>query len=214
VPCVVASVCDSKWLFEKHLASVGGVRGDPLDQKYGGYNLIQPGIVCDLSIPGDWRRSGEEVALHPSATPATPGLRRDAACRALQENGKVEKPGMLFFGPPNDPEIVRRLLPRLQLLFDVDFVGSASEGVSAAQGRRYAACVAKLGTAGNLGCDIMVALRHCQGTGPFLAIHSATAAANPRMREKLQRDLSVNLFVAPGGEEELLEALAPVAEAY
>jgi len=213
VPCVVASVCDSKWLGGPArgghlLASADGVRGDPADRSYGGYNLTQPCVVCDLRLPGGRQAAAEDTV--PRAAPAAGSLAAELPLPSAAEG----RPALLFFGPPNDPDFVRALLPPLRELFDVDFVDSTADGLQAvASGRPYAACLAKLGTKGNLSFPILSALRESQGAGPFVAIHSATAAASPGMRDKLAAELAVDLFAGPGEEDALLRAVAPLAGA-
>mmetsp|Transcript_71538 Transcript_71538/g.220832 ORF Transcript_71538/g.220832 Transcript_71538/m.220832 type:complete len:630 (-) Transcript_71538:125-2014(-) len=225
VPCVVASVCDSHWLGgpaggAHRLASVEGVRGDPADRECGGYNLVQPSIVCDLCLPGG--RPAElaedpEATLAAAAAPA-PAVAPEAAAPAAadaEEAGEAiapAKPALLFFGPPNDPSFVENVLPRCRCLFSVDLVSTTAEGLKAASGRSYAACVAKLGTAGNLCYPVLEALGSSQGSAPFLAIHSQTAAEKPKLRQRLEQDMGVRLFVQPGEEDVLVEALATVAK--
>lgn len=203
VPCVVASVCSGRmyggpWPQPERLASSDGVRGDPLDRKFGGYNLDQPPIVCDLRLP-----AAEVEDRAPCATAATPSMRSEST----PEVDSVGKPALLLFGPPNDPDFVRLVLPRVSALFDVEFVDATCDGLQAVADRSYVACVAKLGTEGNLSYPIIQELRKAQGAEVFVAIHSFTAAANPHMRERLTAELAVNLFVAPGDEEQLFQAL-------
>lgn len=204
IPCVVASVCSGSmyggpWKnSQPHLlTSAHGVRGDPLDRKFGGYNLDQPPVVCDLQLPVN-----EEEDSLPRATSATPTLASE-----LLDAEDAAKPGLLFFGPPNDPDFVRSMLPRCRELFDVEFVDDTSDGVQAVSNRTFVACVAKLGTERNPSYHIVHALRQSQGLTPFVAIHSLTAAANPGMRDRLTKELNVNLFVATGQEDDLFQAL-------
>ena len=48
----MAGPWDANWEQRKaeRLQSADGVRGDPLDRDFGGYNLTQLPIVCDLQI--------------------------------------------------------------------------------------------------------------------------------------------------------------------
>lgn len=209
IPCVVASVCGSHmyggpWKNNKAhlLASAQGARGDPLDRSFGGYNLDQPPIVCDIEIPA------LDVEDSPAqGISATQSIRSEAS----PEVDKEGKPAMLFFGPQNDPDFLRKALPRAREWFDVDFVDETDDGIQAVGERFYVACVAKLGSKGNTSYPIIDALRKSQGAKPFVAIHSATAAANPAIRDRLVKDLSVNLFVSQGQEDDLFDALEHLA---
>merc|ERR1711977_330205 len=98
----------------------------------------------------------------PTATGATSDLSSEMGLESL-DDPLAGKQALLFFGPPNDPAIVRELLPKLREMFDVDWVDSASDGVLAAATRSYAALLTKLGTEGNLGTDVITALRESQG---------------------------------------------------
>lgn len=205
VPCVVASVCEGSmyggpWRNSQpeRLASAQGIRADPLDRKFGGYNLVQPPIVCDLLPPRD---------IVEDAVPLGTPLTRSISSAPTPEEESTGKPGLLFFGPPNDPDFVRSLLPRVRKHFDVDFVDDTADGIRAVAARTYMAMVSKLGTEGNPGYPIIDALRKSQGDTPFIAIHSWTAANNPKMRDQLVQQFKVNLFVAHGREDELVAAL-------
>lgn len=214
VPCVVASVCDSEWHFNNKLQSVSGMRGDPADKTFGGYNLTLPGIVCDLHIPAAYVvPSRVDLVRATSLTSTLSGEASNSGGAAGDDldDAMPKKPALLFFGPPNDSDILRVVLPRLRESFDVDWVDSAADGEQAATHRSYVACVAKLGTRGNLGRDVITALREAQGTRPVVIIHSATAARSPEFCENMRQELAVNHFVAPGEEEALYRALAPLA---
>lgn len=206
IPCVVASVCDSQWLFANSLTSVTGVRGDSADRRYGGYNLLQPGVVCDIRLPGGRPALFEDTVPTPTSPTASTTSFADERGYVGEAAGKN---ALLFFGPPNDPALVRNLLPQLREIFDVDWVDSASDGVEAIKNRSYVAVVAKLGTEGNLGVDIISALRQSQGSQPFVAIHSATAMAKPDMCSRLKQEpYCCNLVMAHGCEQQLLDELA------
>lgn len=193
VPCVVASVCDSHWLHAAELCSYTGIRGDPADRMRGGYNLVQQGIVCDVLVP-------------PSVVAAVRS-RFAAAEAGVPAFPRESKPALLFFGPSNDPELVSKLVPMLSASFAVDHVETVEQGVSAVARRRYVSCVAKLGTAGNLGRDVLAALRREQGLAPFVAVHSATAARSAQTRASLESEFAVGVFVEHGQEEQLLDVL-------
>lgn len=208
VPCVVASVCSGSmyggpWKNSRPelLVSAQGVRGDPLDKKFGGYNCDQPPIVCDLILPAVKLEDSR-----PQSTAATISIGSESPFA----DELAGKPAMLFFGPPNDPIFVRETLPRVRELFDVDYVDSTVDGMQAVTERTYVACLAKLGTEGNLSYPIIEALRKSQGSDPFVAIHSYTAAANPEMRDLLVRELNVNLFVTSDNEDQLFRALEEI----
>jgi DNA-binding response OmpR family regulator len=173
--------------------------------KFGGYNLNQAGIVCDIKLPGG--RPQLVQAGPPTPTSVTAELSSEAG--SLGE--ALGKPAMLFFGPPNDPSVVRKLLPKLRELFDVDWVDSSLDGVHAVANRSYVALIAKLGTTGNLGIDVIAALREIQGEGPLVVVHSATAAANQETQAKLRDQHKCNLIVGPPEEEALFNALHPLA---
>lgn len=185
IPCVVASVCEKHWR-TSGLRSSTGSRGDPADREHGGYNLVQPGIICDLLLPATDAQVPSSVA--------------------------VRRPALLFFCPENDAGLVPVLLPQLEEMFCVHHVETVAAGVSAVGSQPYAACVAKLGTTGNLGKDVIKSLRAIQGSRPFVAIHSATAARNERTRASLRSALGIDCFVEHGREQELLEELRAMTQ--
>lgn len=170
------------------------------------------------SPPSSPRSSGSDSSRSPPVTPRLlPGFRNSRRTNSgmLGDNDSDTdvdnspcKPALLFFGPPNDAQLVQTLLPKLECFFDVTHVDQAADGVHAVEKQRFHACVAKLGTdIGNLGEDVIKALRVNQGTEPFIAVHSATASRNPEMQFKLEEEYGVNLFVAHGQENELIAAL-------
>jgi DNA-binding response OmpR family regulator len=187
------------------MGSASGARGDPKDAAFGGYNLNQAGIVCDIKLPGGLPELVQ--AEPPTPTAATSELSYEASSLIPDA---FSKPAMLFFGPPNDPSMVRTLLPRLREMFDVDWVDSSLDGVHAVANRSYVALVAKLGTKGNSGVDVVAALREIQGQAPFVAIHSGTAAGNQDMQAKLKAQYKCDLFVSPSQEEDLLDRVRPL----
>jgi DNA-binding NarL/FixJ family response regulator len=119
----------------------------------------------------------------------------------------LEKPRVLLFAPPNDPGFAGALSPMLADSFEVDCVEEAGHGGLRVREQEYAACIAKLGTAGNFGCDVIKAFRGEFGASPFVAIHSATAARKPGLRAQLAEALGVSFFAEHGQESELLAAL-------
>jgi hypothetical protein len=187
-PCVVASVCDSDWKSPKQL---GLPRGDKSDLERGGYDLFFPVIVADLAVPpppsdAEWMMDeGVQIA--------------------------GAKPALLFFGPPTDPEVVGRLTPALSKRFVVHHFEDAAEAINFLQSEGspvLAACIAKLGSKGNLGANVMGALRQAkQGHKTFLVVHSATACASPETQDALRRELMVDLFVNQESEAVLLKSL-------
>jgi len=117
------------------------------------------------------------------------------------------RPSLLLFAPANDPDFVADMRPRLDNCFEVDVVTVAADGVNLIGQKTYDACVAKLGTKGNLGTTVIMELRQQQGGAAFVGIHSSTAAQQPSMRTKLQDEFGINLFVAHGAEDALVQAL-------
>merc|ERR1719362_15666 len=227
IPCVVASVCDSQWLNAKQLASADAIRGDPTDRTYGGYNLVQPGFIVDLPIPETSNPGSLPPSLPSSFLPpisdsatSTPARARSSIPRRASRRTKsspsgetadatdmVQKPLLLFFCP-NDPGLVETLCPQLEADFIVHHFERAADASAAANAHPYQACVSKLGTQGNLGRDVISAFRSARGLEPFVAIHSATAAADPAMRSSLNQKFGVNFFTQHGDEEGLLRILS------
>merc|ERR1712193_27907 len=106
---------------------------------------------CNLIVAhGD-----EEALLEALAPLAVP---EEAATPQSTEQA-AGKPSLLLFGPPNDPQMVRRLMPRLQEIFVVTHVESVERGMEAIADGSFAACIAKLGTKGNLGVNLISAFR-------------------------------------------------------
>jgi hypothetical protein len=115
---------------------------------------------------------------------------------------------LLFFCPPHADALLQQLLPRLQDCFEVTHVEDTAAGVTAIENNKFNACIAKLGVDADAnGEDVIRALRVKQGTKPFVAVHSATASRSPQMQYKLEEEYGVNLFVAHGQEDELVNAL-------
>jgi len=137
----------------------------------------------------------------------SPGGSSSSSAASSPRAPAAAKLALLFCGPPNDPETVQRLLPLLKRDFAVDHVASVADGVSAIARTRYAACVAKLGTEGNLGVDVIKELRSQQGQDVFVAIHSATASRQPSTRQQLEQELGVDIFVHQQDEKDLIIAL-------
>lgn len=227
IPCVVASVCDSQWLNARALASSDGFRGDPSDQKYGGYNLIQPGFIVDLPC-AEARKPASSLVAASSSPPCAPTRARSSIPRssprarqlrlkegyadALDESklkphtDSADKPLLILFCP-NDPDVVQALLPELEFFCNVHHFEEADAAITAVGKYCYQACVAKLGTKGNLGQDVIGAVRSVHGRSPFVAIHSATAANKPTTRAKLNQEFGIDLFAAHGDEADLIAAL-------
>lgn len=209
IPCVVASVCDSEWLPARALTSVDGARGDPMDKKKGGYNVVQPGIVVDIQLPQG--RPAVLDELQRVGTSSTEELQRSLSEPHLDDESVSGKPAILFFGPPNDPMLVKGLLPKLRETYDVEWVDCAASGIQAVHSRPYGALVSKLGTQGNLGVDIISALRKTQGSAPMVIVHSTTACADTEMCNALRaKPYECTAILGPGDEDELLELLAGV----
>eukprot|EP01062_Namystynia_karyoxenos_P011883 TRINITY_DN1426_c3_g1_i1.p1 TRINITY_DN1426_c3_g1~~TRINITY_DN1426_c3_g1_i1.p1 ORF type:complete len:639 (+),score=185.29 TRINITY_DN1426_c3_g1_i1:85-1917(+) len=209
IPCVVASVCDSHWHFRTgSLTNPTGVRGDPVDGMNGGYNLKFPIIVCDIAVAG---MDEHEQPLSAHDTDSTE-LLREASMHSLEAALRGEessRPRLLFFGPPNDPETVQRLLPRLSDHYVVDHADSQAAGERLARSRSYVACVAKLGTKGNLGAEVVKALRQAQGGYPYVVFHSATARGSEQTMARLREQVAADGFFDHDSEDALLAAVMP-----
>eukprot|EP00759_Apiculatamorpha_spiralis_P058693 PhF_6_TR9260/c0_g1_i2/m.14691 len=203
VPCVVASTCDSKWRAYKDPTT----RGDPRDVEYGGYDLHFPIIVADIAVP--------------PPTPGTPWcvgtelpVDRTASSDTVSD---IHEKVLLLFGPPTDPEFVRRVHPEFSKTFGIHYFDEADDAVAFLKNPenaslRIQACVAKLGSRGNLGYDVMKALReHPRGKETMLIVHSATARHKPDTMEALRREVGVNLFVDHDSEKEMMDALATLS---
>jgi len=208
VPCVVASVCSSHWQMSATMQSASGIRGDPTDRRYGGYNLVQPGIVCDIFVPEERAPS---LTCHVRVPGVAVSRARSAGPQERRRFRSSEQTSLLFFCPPGD-EGALALLPELRKLFFVVHVETAADGVQAVSENSFGACVVKLGSRGNLGCDVLAMLRSSQGSGPFVAVHSSTAAGNEKLRLSMEAKYGVNVWVSHGQEAKLLEALSLVAE--
>jgi hypothetical protein len=118
-------------------------------------------------------------------------------------------PALLFFSGSTDPKAVKRLRPVLEQWFAVHVFVVAQKAIDAimAGDVQFAVCIAKLGSKGNLGVDVLRVLRAVQGRGPFVAIHSATAAEDRHLQEKLEGSIGVDLFVSHEDEELLLQKM-------
>jgi len=133
----------------------------------------------------------------------------------IMDEGVVQiagaKPALLFFGPPTDPEVVDRLTPVLSKRFVVHHFEDAAEAINFLRSEGspvLAACIAKLGSKGNLGANVMGALRQAKrGQKTFLIVHSSTACASPDTQDALRRELLVDLFVDQESEAVLLKSL-------
>ena len=196
VPSVVASVSGS-WEFGRGLRpGPSGVRGDRQgDARFGGYNLENPPIVCDIKVPGGpprpdarWAVEGA-LALPQSVAPSIPVVTAHEV--EILEAGTSPKapaggrPRLLLFCPPHDSATRVRLEHALADAYDVchfNYAADAIEAISATVGGdtsagggatsstlvavAFAACVVKLGTRGNSGVDVLKALRsHALGAG-------------------------------------------------
>ena len=210
VPCVVASICDSEWLMGSrlHAGPVLPARGDPTDARYGGYNLYFPPLVCDIALPNGerpqptdaWRTAWTAANVPAPASPPPPPV-------AVPE----ARPLALFFGPDNDPGAVERLVPRLAAHFTVHHFRRAQQAAASALAQQpgYSLCVAKLGTRGNLGADVLAALRaSAHSSACPVLIHSSTAAADPQLQQALAEHFGVAAFTSTGTEEAVMAALA------
>lgn len=213
VPCVNAAVCSGEWIMDPScFASEGGVRGDPVDFRNGGYNIHNPPIMCDLLLhAGPLSAMSAPITQSTRATLNLGASSHAALVRAFSESEAASKPRLLFFGPPNDPETIQRLTPQLCEFFHIDVADSEGCGVQLASAHSYVACVAKLGTKGNKGTTVIEALRMRQGDVPFVVVHSATAKSKPDTCARLVAKYHVNRIFDHDSEVELVEALMPLA---
>merc|ERR1719491_1769056 len=116
---------------------------------------------------------------------------------------------LLLFAPANDPSFAESIVPLLEEQgFRVDAFSKASECTEAVECCEYVACVVKLGKKGNLGVDVIAACRRRFGPSVVTAVHSATAARDDALRERLSGTPGVDLFAEHGGEAELAAQLA------
>jgi len=86
----------------------------------------------------------------------------------------------------------------------------ASEAMEAILDYPYIACVAKLGTKGNLGIDVIKCLREKDaknGTKSFIIVHSTTAVDSKPTVKWLLEERGVDLVVDWRNEEELIQKL-------
>jgi CheY-like chemotaxis protein len=189
------------------LAGPSGTRGDAAgDKMYGGYNIRFPIIVCDILVPGGppttddiWRIKGLQSSQE---------LRKQQKEQKPKEKEAAKKPTLLFFGPPTDTPAVTRLVPLLAEHYEVIHFDDASEAITEIQNRdtNFSACVAKLGSKGNMGTDVVKALRERKnGEKTFVVIHSATAMQSERTRKHLQP--MVDLICDHDSEAEMLQIL-------
>eukprot|EP01065_Artemidia_motanka_P029458 TRINITY_DN35568_c0_g1_i1.p1 TRINITY_DN35568_c0_g1~~TRINITY_DN35568_c0_g1_i1.p1 ORF type:complete len:592 (+),score=109.86 TRINITY_DN35568_c0_g1_i1:58-1833(+) len=207
---VCASVCDSHWAGGTDLQAASGVRGDPVDRLNGGYNMSKEPFVVDLPIASGPSDCSSEATFHDTEDGSV--LRTGSMKEVSMDLDRPEKPRLLLFGPHNDPDMPARLKPVLSETFHVDHADTAATGCRLASIHQYAACVAKLGTEGNLGEDVVAALRAAQGTSTFVALHSATAVRHPRTQEHFQKKYGVTAFFDHGSEKDLVAAVRQRAQ--
>jgi len=165
---------------------------------------MQHGLDCEFSVD-QYTANDEELSDLLSRL-----AKGERPVRALFPTGAIKPPPhMLFFGPPTDPDFVTRLLPVFSAMpftvhhFDEvteanEFIRNTSDDISV--------CVAKLGSKGNLGVDVMRSLRE-KFPNAFLIVHSATAFAKKSTQDKLLQHVHVDLFVDHSCEPRMLEAL-------
>ena len=226
VPCVVASI-SGEWSLPMNLqVGPSRARGDPADLWRGGYNLTHPVVVADIEAPvptpGDaWmvlqpNRDTAPVALavaHPHVIPAAAATGALDACATFPL-----KPALLLFCAPNDPGTSKRLEGALRANFDVVTIDSADEAVAAlrsnAAAQKFVVCVSKLGVPGNLGSDVMRALRETHGDTCELIVHSKTARGNATTETWLRTTFGASLVVDRVSEAEMMPVLERARAAY
>eukprot|EP01006_Ploeotia_vitrea_P035200 TRINITY_DN65845_c2_g8_i1.p1 TRINITY_DN65845_c2_g8~~TRINITY_DN65845_c2_g8_i1.p1 ORF type:complete len:435 (+),score=53.61 TRINITY_DN65845_c2_g8_i1:41-1306(+) len=196
IPCVVASICGS-W---KSPCELGDGRGDPeWDNRRGGYSTKYPPIVVDIPVAMNVQR----VAKVPT------NMGKLLGCSQPQAEA-LSKPKLLVFCPSNDAETAPRLMNTLSNTFDCTHFAHVDDAIAAFQhGERFNVAICKLGVQGNLGVDVMEALRSTHTNTPVsLIVHSATAAKREDKQAKWRQQYGVELFVDHGCEDVLYQHLA------
>eukprot|EP00026_Physarum_polycephalum_P006958 Phypoly_transcript_07011.p1 GENE.Phypoly_transcript_07011~~Phypoly_transcript_07011.p1 ORF type:complete len:472 (+),score=62.51 Phypoly_transcript_07011:66-1418(+) len=200
IPCVVASVCDSKW--QNPLSLVGKDRGDPDGDRWrGGYNVRFPPIVCDLPIPGGPPHPNDQWIKTPSTFKvelAIPFINPDLAM----------KPSLIFFGPNTDPDAIKRLVPKFQKYFDLSHFDDVEDAIAAVREKQtpFDVCVAKLGSTRNLGQDLMRVLFETSKKTNII-VHSSTAMGHTPTQQYLKQEFGVTMFVDYKSEKILMTEL-------
>jgi hypothetical protein len=232
IPCVVVSICDSHWLSRYDKSLFSAKRGDEYgDSRYGGYNIKNLPIVCDIAVPGGpprpdaiWLIKGNQIVPESKIDDQPKTKEKKKKGNHIVEESKIddqpktkekEKKSrtLLFFGPPTDPAAVTRLMPVFSKNFVVDHFEEASVAVVELQKKTepYTVCVAKLGSKGNLGKTVMKAIREKHGNSTFIIVHSATASGNVETQKSLKQSVGVDLFVDHKTEARLAVVLKDIA---
>lgn len=202
--------------------------------------ILQPGHALAAATPA----APLPVAAATASTAAAAAATAAAAADALDSRAPFpSKPGLLLFCPPNDPGTSVRLERALRVDFDVLTIDSADEAVAAiyeragrhpgassavtsasapgcaadtkvSSSRRFAVCISKLGVRGNLGSDVMRALRETHGDACELIVHSKTARGNAATELWLRSTFGTSLVVDHESEAEMTPLLERARAAY
>jgi hypothetical protein len=209
IPCVVASVCDSEWLSPKSLISSGTVRGDlEGDKIYGGYNIINLPIVCDIIIPGGAPDPSQRWVFPSQTKPLT-------LSNQMASIPDKDKPTIIFFGPPSDPGTVDRLRPTLCKYFTLEHFEDVYEAIEEVNKSKkpYTVCITKLGTKNNLGKFLIETIRKAHGNETYIILHSATALAHNETKEWYLEN-GVNMIVDHANEMTMMPVVTEIAKKF
>jgi len=206
----------------------GKSRGDTADYLRGGYEMYFPIMVCDLEIPPpptgsvwvtDYFNKNPNVGkLLTTTTSTTTTIATIPTTTTTTTTTKTtQKPLLLFFGPPTDPKLVNRLVPILSEYFTVHHYDDASEAIEGISEYNYVACVAKLGSKGNLGIDVVKTLRQKERENlstikSCIIIHSTTAVDSNSTTKYLYDELGIDLLVDYRNEQKLVQKLKEFLE--
>jgi len=209
IPCVVVSVCDSEWLTPTMVKQSRTHRGDSDgDLCYGGYDIVNLPVVCDLAIPGGPPIAEDHWILKSGRKQLT--LSAEIACIPDKQ-----KPSIIFFGPTTDPGTVERLMPLMTKYYTVDHFEDVAEAIEEVKKRDvpYTVCISKLGTKKNLGLYLMEAIKEKVGKETYIILHSATAMNNPETVEYF-KSKGVSLFVDHDREGNIGPVINDLANKY
>jgi len=209
IPCVVASVCDSEWLSPMSVISSGTVRGDlEGDKRYGGYNLTNLPIVCDIIVPGGPPNPEAKWILNNMKKP----LSLSTQIAAIPDK---HKPTIIFFGPTSDPGTVDRLRPSLCKYFTLEHFEDVYEAIEEVKKSKkpYTVCITKLGTKKNLGKYLIETIRSVHGNETYIILHSATALENKETKEYFLEN-GVNMIVDHANEMSMMPVVSEIAKKY
>jgi hypothetical protein len=126
------------------------------------------------------------------------------------------KPKILFFGPPTDPDAVKRLVPQFNVYFDTSHFDDVDEAIIAVQkGEKFDVCIGKLGSSTNNCWDLFECLAKKKNDYPtVLILHSTTAMKSSRTKDDYTKNFGCQMFVDHGTEKELLKFLEEFAGSW